>query len=165
MSPFLDLSCSSSLYQQLASVEFRDYLFGEKVAKWLVEKYLSNEVSSSDPSVSPSKADISGLSLPPTFIMATEFEPLHEECRLYAEKLERAGVQAVFHLVKGQIHEYLGCNRGRLVEKENDPIKMIAPFLYSVLNPTPPVDSINASFFGNNSVGMTSGTNKRFTIV
>lgn len=58
-----------------------------------------------DPLVSPyQNADFSGL--PPAFIATAEFDPLHDEAELYADKLRAAGVPVEYHQYDGMIHAF-----------------------------------------------------------
>jgi acetyl esterase len=44
--------------------------------------------------------------LPPAYIETAEFDPIHDEGILYAQKLQEAGVAVVLHETKGTIHAY-----------------------------------------------------------
>jgi acetyl esterase len=59
-----------------------------------------------DPYCSPLRAkDHSGL--PPAFIVTAEFDPLCDDGRNYAAKLEAAGVPVTLSEYKGMIHGFL----------------------------------------------------------
>ena len=68
--------------------------------------YVANPSDATNPYCSPLNArDHSGL--PPALIVSAEFDPLCDDGRLYAEKLEAAGVHAKFRLYEGMIHGFL----------------------------------------------------------
>jgi acetyl esterase len=74
--------------------------------------YLAGSASpSSDPYAVPLKAqDLSGL--PTACVHVAEIDPLFDDGRLYAERLEAAGVPTEYRCAKGMIHGFL---RSRLL--------------------------------------------------
>lgn len=69
--------------------------------------YLGEEGDPRDPYASPLLAE-SHAGLPPAYIMSSEFDILRDDGAAYAEKLEAAGVPAVYSLQLGHIHPSSG---------------------------------------------------------
>ncbi len=68
--------------------------------------YVRGPEDGKNPYCSPlAAADHSGL--PPALIVSAEFDPLCDDGRNYADKLEAAGVPVKFHLYDGMIHGFL----------------------------------------------------------
>jgi acetyl esterase len=68
--------------------------------------YVRGPGDGKNPYCSPlAAADHSGL--PPALIVSAEFDPLRDDGRNYADKLEAAGVPVKFHLYDGMIHGFL----------------------------------------------------------
>jgi acetyl esterase len=60
-----------------------------------------------DPRASPLRAvDLAGL--PPAHIHTAAFDPLRDEAKAYAERLERAGVKVRYTCHEGMIHHFYG---------------------------------------------------------
>jgi acetyl esterase len=75
---------------------------------YVVSSYLGGRAElASDPRVSPLRApDLSGL--PPAVIGVAEFDELRHQGRRYADALQAAGVEVVFHEGPGMIHGFFG---------------------------------------------------------
>jgi acetyl esterase len=72
--------------------------------------------ATSDPYAAPLKAaDLSAL--PPAYIHIAEIDPLADDGRVYAERLEKAGGRVQFRCAKGMIHGFL---RARLIGPDAD---------------------------------------------
>jgi acetyl esterase len=82
------------------------YTLSRDFVQWAFEHYLPDGVDRTDPYVFPLRAaDLSGL--PPALVVTTEFDPLRDEGRAYAERLRAAGV-AVEHVhLEDQLHGVL----------------------------------------------------------
>lgn len=73
-----------------------------------LEAYLPDPLMRADPLALPlAAADLSGL--PPAFVAVSEFDPLRDDGRLYAERLRAAGGTVLFDPGTGLVH---GCLRG-----------------------------------------------------
>jgi acetyl esterase/lipase len=69
--------------------------------------YAGVDFDPADPRVSPLRAQ-SFAGLPPAFIHTAEFDPMRDEGKAYAEKLEAAGVEAHYACHAGMIHHFYG---------------------------------------------------------
>lgn len=71
----------------------------------MLENYIGGPVGTAPSYAVPGEADPSGL--PPTAILACEYDDLRVSAELYADSLHRAGVPVEFRLEKGATHGYL----------------------------------------------------------
>jgi acetyl esterase len=69
---------------------------------WYWNHYLGAAARNPAPLAAPLHADIAGL--PPLYIAAAEFDPLHDDSMLLLDKLKRAGAEFEFELWKGMVH-------------------------------------------------------------
>ena len=82
------------------------YLLQRASMEYFWKHYVRTAEDGSDRYCSPFAAeDHSGL--PPALIVSAEFDPLCDDGRNYADKLEAAGVPVKFRLYKGMIHGFL----------------------------------------------------------
>lgn len=101
----LDLSCSTHSYIDFAEGFF---LSTERV-KYYVAGYVNSPSDIDNPLCSPLKnPDLKGL--PPTHIVTAGFDPLHDEGKLYAERLKEAGIPVTYKCYEGFIHAFLHMN-------------------------------------------------------
>jgi acetyl esterase/lipase len=83
------------------------YFFDKATMEWALKHYCPPEVDVEDPRISPLRAlDLAGL--PPAHIHTAEFDPLRDEGKAYADRLERAGVKVHYTCHKGMIHHFYG---------------------------------------------------------
>jgi acetyl esterase len=99
--PAVDMTCSMPSHRL-----FREgYVLTERTIQWYLGNYLNREDEKRDPRASPLFArDLRGL--PPAFVLTAGFDPLRDEGRAYAEKLEAAGVPVRLSCVMGSIHGF-----------------------------------------------------------
>lgn len=122
ISPWLDLTCAHDSYQRYA----QGYLLDMPVCEWLRGQYARCS-QFFDPDVSPLRfcGDIRHLA--PCTLVVAECEPFHDEVIAYANKLQNSGVSVRLISIPGQIHEYAGCNRWRLISNPSeDPVLKIS---------------------------------------
>ena len=96
--PAVDLTCSMPSHRL-----FREgYLLTEKSIAWYLDNYLNDAREKKDPCASPLFAtDLSGL--PPALVLTAGFDPLRDEGKAYAEKMQAAGVEVRHQCVAGGI--------------------------------------------------------------
>jgi acetyl esterase len=101
--PIMDFVTESVSRRELA----RGYLVDRETLEHDLRHYLGPEADAADPRVSPLRAlDLGGL--PPTIVHTAEFDPLRDEGRAYAERLESAGVRTLYRCHPGMIHLFYG---------------------------------------------------------
>ncbi len=82
------------------------FLLQRASMEYFWKHYVKSPIDGTNPYCSPLAAqDHSGL--PPALIVSAEFDPLCDDGRMYADKLEAAGVPVRFHLYEGMIHGFL----------------------------------------------------------
>lgn len=82
------------------------YLLTKPMMVWFLDHYRAANTDPKDPYFSPFEAtDLSGL--PPALIITAEYDPLRDEGRAYAERLEAAGVPVKYREYKGMIHVFM----------------------------------------------------------
>jgi len=96
-------SDSSPSYRERAT----GYSLGRAFMDWFWEQYVGTEnVNVDDPYLCPLRAnDLSGL--PPGFIVTAEFDPLRDEGRQFAERLNAAGTSVEYRNVSDQMHGFI----------------------------------------------------------
>ncbi len=83
------------------------YLLDKATLQHDLRHYLGPDADPVDPRVSPLRA-LDVRRLPPTCIHTAEFDPLCDEGRAYAERLDRAGVTTLYRCHSGMIHLFYG---------------------------------------------------------
>jgi acetyl esterase len=98
--PALDLTMASPSIEENGS----GYGLTKRDLPLIFAHYLKDPaVETLDPLVSPLLApDLSGL--PPAYIMSSEYDPVRDDGARYADRLQQAGVEAVYSLQRGHIH-------------------------------------------------------------
>ncbi|RYD81643.1 MAG: alpha/beta hydrolase [Sphingobacteriales bacterium] len=97
---------------------------------WFYKNYLPNMSMSSNPLVSPVKANLKGL--PPTTIITDELDPLMTEGQLLAQKLKDAGVKVNAKNYDGVTHEFFGM--ATLLKEAKDAQGVVADDLKDAFN-------------------------------
>jgi acetyl esterase/lipase len=101
--PIMDFRAATASRAELASGYFLDHATLEHD----LMHYLGPGADPADPRVSPLRArELSQL--PPTCIHTAEFDPLRDEGRDYAQRLEQAGVRTLYRCHSGMIHLFYG---------------------------------------------------------
>jgi len=81
------------------------YFFDRTIMDWALKHYCPPGIDLEDPRISPLRAtDLAGL--PPAHIHTAEFDPLRDEGKAYADRLERAGVEVRYTCHGGMIHHF-----------------------------------------------------------
>lgn len=74
--------------------------------KWFFEKYLNSPAEGKNPMISLVTANLNGL--PPTTIIAAQYDPLRSEGEMLADNFQKAGVETERKLYNGTTHEFFG---------------------------------------------------------
>ena len=101
ITPVTDCDLSRGSYEENAE----GYVLTTALMQWFWDHY-ADEADRADPSASPLRGDLSGL--PPALVVTSQFDPLRDEGRAYAEALSAAGVDARYHECRGQTHTTIG---------------------------------------------------------
>jgi acetyl esterase len=101
--PIMDFAAESDSRRTYA----QGYLVDRDTLEHDLRHYLGPDADPADPRISPLRAsDLAGL--PPTIIHTAEYDPLRDEGRAYAERLEAAGVRTLYRCHPGMIHLFYG---------------------------------------------------------
>ena len=79
---------------------------GSGLMKWFFEKYLNSPADGKSPMISLVSANLKGL--PPTTIIAAQYDPLRSEGEMLSDNLKKADVKTNYKLYKGTTHEFFG---------------------------------------------------------
>jgi acetyl esterase len=82
------------------------YFLTRELLHWYQRNYLRDERDRTDWRASPLRAKDHSR-LPPAYIITAGFDPLRDEGKAYAERLEQAGVDVTYECFEGQIHGFL----------------------------------------------------------
>lgn len=74
--------------------------------KWFFDKYLSTSADGKSPMISLVTADLKGL--PPTTIIAAQYDPLRSEGEMLSDNMKKAGVTVSRTVYNGTTHEFFG---------------------------------------------------------
>lgn len=81
------------------------YLYNDDT-RWLIEQYLPTQSDELDPRASPILAEYFE-NLPPALIITAGYDPLVDQGRAYANKLNGASVEVTYQCFEGTIHGFL----------------------------------------------------------
>jgi acetyl esterase len=83
------------------------YFLSADMMRWFWHHYLESESDGDNPLASPLRApDLSGL--PSATLLTAQYDPLRDEGRAYAERLQAAGVQTTHMEYPGVFHGFFG---------------------------------------------------------
>lgn len=101
--PVIDMSLSSPSMQEFAD----GYRLTRPLMEWFVGHYLDDyDRDKNDVRASPILArELSGL--PPALVVTAGFDPLRDEGKAYADKLQASGVATEYRCYDGMIHGFL----------------------------------------------------------
>ncbi len=104
--PSLDLGWDLPSHHELAQA----FVLPRPRVLWYTEQYLPDPEQASDVRASPLRAgDLQGQ--PPAMVVTAGFDPLLDDGRLYAERLQSAGVPVTYREFPGQIHAFVSLTR------------------------------------------------------
>jgi acetyl esterase len=114
----------------LDTASYRDYANGHLLTRdsmaWFWKHYLPEDVSPSNPYISPYRAsDLRGL--PSAVIITAECDPLCDEGNAYARRLEAASVPVTLSCYPGMIHGFV--RRNRLLDQGQRGLEQVAAVL------------------------------------
>ncbi len=101
--PIMD--CAAESESRVSFV--RGFLVDRAILEHDLNQYLRADADRTDPRISPLHA-LDLRDLPPTCIHTAEFDPLRDEGRAYAERLQSAGISTIFRCHPGMIHLFYG---------------------------------------------------------
>src|SRR5207253_317148 len=101
--PALDMSIERSSRRAFA----KNHFLSKATIDWTFAHYCPSGVDRHDPRVSPLCA-VDFSCLPPAIIHTAEFDPLRDEGKAYADRLEQAGVRVGYNCHDGLIHHFYG---------------------------------------------------------
>ncbi len=79
---------------------------GSGLMKWFFEKYLNSPADGKSPMISLVTANLKGL--PPTTIIAAQYDPLRSEGEILSDNFKKAGVDSKRKVYDGTNHEFFG---------------------------------------------------------
>jgi len=100
--PVASNDMNSESYQKNAAAK----PLNKAMMEWFAKNYLPSMSAASDPRIALVKANLKGL--PPTTIIAAEFDPLLSDGKLLNDKLKEANVDVDYKLYNGVTHEFYG---------------------------------------------------------
>lgn len=116
-------------YKEFASGYSLDFSFME----WSWRNYLPDNWSISDPYLFPLRAtDLSGL--PAAVIQTANFDPLRDEGKAFADRLQSAGVSVTYENLETQMHGY--AMQTRAIDAAADAVLRACAALRSLLEPS-----------------------------
>jgi acetyl esterase len=101
--PIMDFAAETASRHEFAE----GYLVDRATLQHDLKHYLAIGSDPADPRVSPLRA-VDLHAVPPTLIHTAEFDPLRDEGRAYAARLEAAGVRTIYRCHPGMIHLFYG---------------------------------------------------------
>ena len=122
---FLDIPYPSMTYFLKDSV--RQYVLSEDFLRRVRTDYTGIEADYSHPYISPLEATLSN-DLAPALIISAECDPLRDSGRLYAEKLEAAGVDVSYLEYSGMIHAFMSFHM--ILSDAMDAMKEVRDYLW-----------------------------------
>jgi acetyl esterase/lipase len=88
----------------------RGFMLTQKDIEWFRGLYLPDQTSWTNSLASPLLAN-DHRNLPPATIITAEMDPLRDDGKLYADKLEGAGVATNYHCYRGMIHGFVSADK------------------------------------------------------
>ncbi|HEY0106118.1 MAG TPA: alpha/beta hydrolase [Rhizomicrobium sp.] len=101
----------------------KGYFLEKESMDWFTKLYCPDAQHRSDPRLSPLLcADLSGL--PPAYVVTAGFDPLRDEGRDYADKLDAAGVAVTYVNYPGMVHGFFSMRK--LIPKAREAVAAAA---------------------------------------
>ena len=116
-------SCSSRLFLNT------ELGMSEEDLKFYTQSYIRNMEDLSDSRINVLSSDLSGL--PPTCIIASDLDPLHDDSKTLAFLMEENEIQCEMHLHRGVLHGFL--HYSRMLDAAVKGLKQCSDFLKRAL--------------------------------
>lgn len=100
--PIAQADMNTPSYQKNAN----DKPLDKPMMMWFAQKYLNSMAEAKDPCMNLVAANLKGL--PPTTIITDEYDPLHDDGTMLADKMKAAGVTVDSKNYDGVTHEFFG---------------------------------------------------------
>jgi acetyl esterase/lipase len=103
--------------------------------QWFFKQYLNSPQDGQSPYISLVDApNLNGL--PPATVIAAQIDPLRSEGKMYADKLQQAGVPVTYRNFDGVTHEFFGM--GAVVDKAREAVSLAGAGLKGAFQSTTP---------------------------
>ncbi len=99
--PWVDATLSSPSIETFAN----GYILTRDMMHWFRSQYFAAGLDFNQPEASPLSAELAGM--PPTILVTAGFDPLRDEGRLLAERLQRANVAVDYRCHPGLTHAFI----------------------------------------------------------
>ncbi len=100
--PVTDRNFERDSYRDFAE----GYFLTREMMQWFWGHYLADDADASNPAAVPLQAsELAGL--PPATVITAGYDPLRDEGRAYADKLQAAGVDVYYHCYPDMIHGFM----------------------------------------------------------
>ena len=133
--PATDLSCASDAYRRFTS----GVTLTAATMHWFIDHYAPPGVDRKDWRLSPLHA-ASLAELPPALVVSVGADPLSDEGRAYAARLERAGTRVLAMHFSDQLHGL--AMQGRQVRAGDVLVDMVGVALHAALRQAPPLATV-----------------------
>ena len=109
----------------------RDYRLTRSAMEYYWSSYLRDAADADDQRASPLRAD-DVAALPPALVVTAEFDPLRDEGRAYAERMQAAGVAVEYREYAGLVHGFVA--QGGVVDRAREALDEMAVTLREALS-------------------------------
>lgn len=130
--PATDMTCASASYRRYTE----DVTLTAGVMHWFIDHYMPPGVSRTDWRASPLRAS-SVAGAPPALVVTVGLDPLSDEGRAHAQRLEDEGVRVMALHLSDQLHGLAG--QGNQVRAGNTVVDMVGLALHAALRNNPPL--------------------------
>jgi acetyl esterase len=120
--PQTDLTLSHHSVDQYAN----GYLLEKEALDWYISQYVPQEMSRSDPRVSP-LFQKNFNKLAPALIISAECDPLRDEAKAYADRLDKSSTPVTFHCYPGMVHGFF--QMGGLIDEGKEAVELVGKTL------------------------------------
>jgi acetyl esterase len=102
------------------------FVLSESFLRQVKREYMGDATDERNPYLSPLEAELTS-DLPPTLIITAECDPIRDGGRLYADRLEKAGVNVTHVEYSGEIHGFMSFHM--VLNDALDAMKLIRDYL------------------------------------